>query len=406
MANRVLFGWELGKGNGHLRPFLPLLRALEGRGWEVAVAQHNTAVAASELLAAGWPVFQAPVCMNEFSGIAPDPANHTEIYLGAGFAHAETLTGLVGGWRALFRAFEPDLVIGNFAPSLMLAAHASGIPAIRIGSGFSTPPHEGRPPLIRPWSPGLDARLERAETHALRTANAVIRALGRPPIASLASALDGGATLLTTLPEVDPFHPRATAHEYVGPLPLTRLGGQEGGPPEVFASLLMEQPHAEAALQALAACGLRVWAYVPDSTPDWCARISTGGMLVSSRPFDMQTALSSCRAVVTYGGQSVLVSSLLAGRPLLILPDNAERCLVAAKVCALGAGIAVGTAERPARVAVALKRILQEAAFTEAARKFEERQPADDGSRALARVVAACEAAVKTSPVPLKVVRS
>ena len=106
MAKRVLFGWELGKGNGHLRPFLPLLHALADEGWEVGIAQHNTAVASRELAAAGWPVFQSPVCMNEFSGISPDPANHVEIYLGAGFAHAETLLGLVNAWRALFRTFQ------------------------------------------------------------------------------------------------------------------------------------------------------------------------------------------------------------------------------------------------------------------------------------------------------------
>lgn len=406
MAKRVLFGWELGKGNGHLRPFLPLLRALAGEGWEVGVAQHNTAVASRELAATGWPVFQSPVCMNEFSGIAPDPANHVEIYLGAGFAHAETLLGLVNAWRALFRAFQPDFVIGNYAPSLMLAAHASGIPAIRIGSGFSTPPHEGRAPLLRPWSPGIDARLERADAQALRTANAVLREFGRPPVPSLAAALDGAATLLATVPEIDPFHPRASAHEYIGPMPSPRQPAEEADPPEIFASLLMEQPHAEAALKALAACGRRVWAYVPDATPDWCARISSATLRVSDRPFDVPSALSQARLVACYGGHNLVLTSLLAGRPLLLLPGTADQRLVAEKVVALGAGIAVGRGEKPVRVAAALNRLLQEAAFTEAARRFQESQPADVGSRALARAVAACQAAASPSPVSLKVVRS
>jgi len=406
MAKRVLFGWELGKGNGHLRPFLPLFRALADEGWEVGIAQHNTAVASRELAAAGWPVFQSPVCMNEFSGISPDPANHVEIYLGAGFAHADTLLGLVNGWRALFRTFHPDLVIGNYAPSLMLAAHASGIPAIRIGSGFSTPPHEGRAPLIRPWSPGIDARLDRADAQALRTANAVLREFGLPVVPSLATVLDGGTTLLTTLPELDPFHPRASAHEYIGPLPTSRASGEEGEPPEIFASLLMEQPHAEAALRALSASGRRTWAYVPDATPDWCARISTAALRVSDRPFDVSTALAHCRVIVCYGGHNLVLTALLAGRPVLLLPGTAEQRLVAGRVTALGAGIAVGREEKPARVAAALKQLLQEAAFIEAARRFQESQPADVGSRALARVVAACQAAASPSPVSLKVVRS
>lgn len=406
MAKRVLFGWELGEGNGHLRPYLSLLRELSGRGWEVGVAQRNTAVAANELAATGWPVFQSPVCQNEFSGISASPANHTEICLAAGFAHAETLQGLVGAWRALFRVFQPDLVIGNFSPVLMLASHASGVPALRLGTGFSCPPLAGRPPLIQPWAPGIDERLDRAETHALRTANGVMRALGLPPLADLGAALEGRGTLLATIPAIDPFPGRPATHDYVGPMPISRLPVPEGPLPEVFASLRMDHPHAEAALQALRGCGRRAWAYVPDATPAWCARISTPDMLVSPQPFDLPTALGACRAVVTYGGQNLVLASLLAGRPLLLLPGSGEQQLHAMKVIGLGAGLAVAREERPARVAAALKRILEEAAFTEAARRIEADQPPDVGSRALARAVAACEAAVMPSAVPLKVVRS
>lgn len=406
MAKRVLFGWELGEGNGHLRPYLSLLRELASRGWDVGVAQRNTAVAATELAATGWPVFQAPVCQNEFSGISASPANHTEICLAAGFAHAETLLGLVSAWRALFRSFEPDLVIGNFSPVLMLASHAAGVPALRLGTGYNSPPLAGRPPLIQPWTPGLDERLDRAEAHALKTANGVMRALGLPPLAELGAALEGRGTLLATIPAIDPFSSRPASHEYIGPLPASRLPAVDGALPEVFASLRMDHPHAEAALQALRGCGRRAWAYVPDATPAWCARISTPDLLVSPQPFDLPTALGACRAVVTYGGHSLVLAALLAGRPLLLLPGSGEQRLTAMKVTELGAGLAAGRDERPARVATALKRILEEAAFTEAARRIEAGQPPDVGSRALARAVAACEAAVMPSPVPLKVVRS
>ncbi len=406
MANRVLFGWELGEGNGHLRPYLSLLHELAGRGWEVGVAQRNTAVAANELAATGWPVFQSPVCQNEFSGISSTPANFTEACLAAGFAHAESLLGLVGGWRALFRAYRPDLVVANFAPSLMLASHASGVPALRIGTGFNCPPHGSRPPLIQAWSPGLDERLERAETHALKSANSVMRALGLPALTGLEAALEGSGTLLATIPAIDPFAARPVTHEYIGPLPASRLASTQGDPPEIFASLRMDHPHVEAALQSLRTSGLRVWAYVPDATPAWCARISTGDMQVSSQPFDLPTALGTCRAVVTYGGHSVVLAALVAGRPLLLLPGTGEQELTAMKVTSLGAGIAVGRDERPARVAAGLKRILQEAAFTEAARRIETDQSPDVGSRALARAVEACEATVMPSAVSLKVVRS
>ena len=224
-------------------------------------------------------------------------------------------------------------------------------------------------------------------------------------LAELGAALEGRGTLLATIPAIDPFPGRPGTHEYIGPMPASRLPAVEGALPEVFASLRMDHPHTEAALQALRGCGRRVWAYVPDSTPAWCARISTPDLLVSPQPFDLPTALGACRAVVTYGGHSLVLAALLAGRPLLLLPGSGEQQLTAMKVTELGAGLAAGRDERPARVATALKRILEEAAFTEAARRIEADQPPDVGSRALARAVAACEAAVMPSAVPLKVVR-
>jgi UDP:flavonoid glycosyltransferase YjiC (YdhE family) len=390
MTRRVLFGWELGEGNGHLRPYLSLLRALSSEGWEVAVAQRNTSVAAGELASTGWPVFQSPVCLNEFSGISSQPASHTEIFLGFGFAHPETLVGLVSGWRAIFKAFGPDLIIGNYAPSLMLAAHASAIPAIRLGTGFNCPPHDPRTPLILPWSAGMDERIERAEALASRTANTALRAFDVAPLGSLSAALEGSATLLASVPALDPFAPRPASHEHLGPMPVPRLPAV-GAPPEIFASLRMDHPQAEPVLQALLSSGCRAWAYVPDATTSWCARISNDKVCVSNEPFDVTTALSGARAVVSYGGHSLSLSSLLAGCPHLMLPIEAEQAGTAMRVARLGAGIVVGREDRRSKIAASLSRILAEPAYRTAAQTAAAAHQQFSSAAAIARAMAVCE---------------
>lgn len=394
---RALFGWEIGEGNGHLRPYLSLLQGLAGRGWEVAVAQRNTSVAAGELAGLGIPVFQAPVCMNQFSGIASEPASHAEIYLGYGFAHAETLTGLVGGWRAILAAWRPDLVVANYAPAFLLAAHSLGIPAVRLGTGFDCPPHGTRTaPLVAP-EPGIDQRLDRAEDLALRSANAALRAFGAGPVPSLGAFLEGDSTLLATIPALDPFRALRQGEQYLGPLPVAASPVEDGKPPELFASLRRDHPHAAKLMDALAGAKRRTWLYLPDATEAQCVTASTDSLRVSRRPFNLVAALSSRPAVVSYGGHSLGISALLAGCPQLLLPVHGEQRYTARLLADIGVGVCVGREEPRSRVAAGLARVLDDEKIAESARSESDALRPYLPERALEKALDACCLAAATS---------
>lgn len=404
MKRRALFCWEIGEGSGHVAPYLSFLAALSQDGWEVALALRNTS-AADAAARARWPVFQAPVCLNEFTGIASTPANHTELYLGFGFAHAGTLAGLAQGWRALFDAWRPDLVVANNAPVALLAAHGRRLPAVRLGTGFECPPGGARPPLLVPWHAEMEPRLERAEALALRNANAALREMGAPAVESLSPVLHEVPTLLATLPAFDDFPNREGRHEYLGLLP----DGQEGrvrpaGPVEIFAYLRVGHARTADALSAIARSGLRAFACLPDATQGQCASLSTPRFEVRREPADLAAILPGVRAVVSYAGHALTLASLLAGKPLLLLPDHAEQRRTAERVATLGAGLAVATDGRPAKVAAGLRKILEDAAFTQAALRFANDPSAVGDGRALARAVTACAAAAGMPAVQLKVV--
>ncbi|NJD86713.1 MAG: glycosyltransferase family 1 protein [Betaproteobacteria bacterium] len=387
---RVLFGWEIGENNGHLRPYLSLLEGLAGQGWEVAVAQRNTSVAAGELARLGFPVFQAPVCMNQFSGIASEPASHAEIYLGFGFAHAETLTGLVGGWRAILSTWRPDLVIANYAPAFLLAAHSAAIPAVRLGTGFDCPPHRPRAPGLVPLTKAIDDRLERAEDLALRNANAALRAFGVEPVPHLGAVLEGSATLLATIPVLDPFRALRQEEQYVGPLPAAASAAAPGKPPEVFASLRRDHPHAPKLIDALSGSRRRTWLYLPDATEAQCVTTSSDTLRVSREPFSLAAALSSRPAVVSYGGHSLGVSALLAGCPQLLLPVNGEQHSTAKLLADIGVGVCVGREEPRSRVATGLARVLDDEKIAESARSEAEALRPFRPEQALGNAIDAC----------------
>lgn len=405
MRRRALFCWEIGEASGHVAPYLSLFSALAAEGWEVALALRNTS-AADAAARARWPVFQAPVCLNEFTGIASVPANHTELYLGFGFAHPETLAGLTQGWRALFDAWRPDLVIANNAPVALLAAHGRRVPAIRLGTGFECPPGGARPALLVPWHAEIEPRLERAEALALRNANAALREMGSPAVDSLSPLLHEVPTLLATLPAFDDFSNRTGRHEYLGLLPDEQEGRvRPGQPVEIFAYLRVQHARTADALAAIARSGRRAFACLPDATQGQCASLSTPQFEVRREPADLPAALPGVGAVVSYASHALTLASLLAGKPLLLLPDHAEQRRTAARVVELGAGLAVASDARPARVAAGLRRILEEAAFARAAERFANDHSDGGGGRALARAVAACGATADLPAIQLKVVR-
>jgi len=404
VERRVLFCWEVGENRGHVQPYLALLAALADRGWQVALALRNTSVV-DAAVRARWPVFQAPVCVNEFTGIAPDPANHTEIYLGFGFAHAGTLAGLVAGWRAIFEHWRPGLVLANYSPTALLAAHASGVPAVRIGTGFECPPAGTRPPLLQPWTPEIEARLERAESLALANARAVLRECGKAPCESLSAVLHEVPTLLATVPELDDFPNRAGMPEYLGSLSAMSGGGADpAGDWDIFAYLRVVHSRTAEALAAIAATGRRAYVYLPDATDAQCAAWTNANMRVSREAADLRRLLPRVRAVICYASHGMALDSLLAGKPLLLLPTHSEQQRTADRVAGLGAGVAIGVRAGAGKVAAGLRRVLEDSAMQAAARRFADRHSIEAGTGAIDRVVAACETVLLPSTPRLKVV--
>jgi hypothetical protein len=353
-----------------------------------------------------WPVFQAPICVNEFTGIASTPANHTEIYLGLGYAHQETLAGLLAGWRAIIDSWRPSLILANYAPTAQLAAHASGIASVRIGTGFECPPPGSPPPLLQAWSPGIEARLERAETLAMRNANATLRESGAVPFQSLSSVLHEVPTLLATVREFDEFPGRAGPHEYLGSLSCATTGGVDPERDfELLAYLRMVHPRTAEAMSAIAASGRPAFVYMPDATDAQCAAWTNANLLVSREPADLSRLLPRVRAVVCYASHAMALDSLLAGKPLLLLPTQLEQQRTAGRVAALGAGVVIDMHDRKGKVAAGLRRVLEDTAMREAARAFASRQVADGEVSAMDRAAAVCRGAVFQSTKRMKVVQ-
>jgi UDP:flavonoid glycosyltransferase YjiC (YdhE family) len=98
-------------------------------------------------------------------------------------------------------------------------------------------------------------------------------------------------------------------------------------------------------------------------------------------PVDLAQALPECEVVVCHAGESTVSQALLAGRPLLMMPQSAESFLTARRVREMGAGINIGELARPLDWPASVRSLLSDERYRQAAQAFAQRHADFDARR-------------------------
>jgi UDP:flavonoid glycosyltransferase YjiC (YdhE family) len=80
--------------------------------------------------------------------------------------------------------------------------------------------------------------------------------------------------------------------------------------------------------------------------------------------------LPECSAVVTHAGHGSVLKALAAGVPLVCMPLGRDQKDNTIRVLRLGAGVRVAKRAHPARIAAAVRDVLDQPAYANAARRF------------------------------------
>lgn len=402
---RIVFAWELGSNFGHLARLLPVARTLRARGHAIDFAIRELPRGQTVLAPHGFAMLQAPL----WTGRAPAGAaapNYAGVLQRCGYHSVPALSSLVAGWRRLFDLLAPELVILDHAPTASLAALIEGIPTARVGSGWAAPPDQAPLPSLQPWR-AVDPRITgRAEAQVLAVVNAVLRGAGRPALPRVSRIFQPAAEFLTTFAELDHYGARPGARYYgstqeaVSATPPDWPAAPAGGDAaRVFGFVDAAYAGLDALFGDLARLGLPALLYVRDLAAARARAASAGGLRVVAAPVDMAAALAAAAVVVCHASHGTLAAALLAGRPLLMLPRQAEQRLLGERVTALGAGLLAGaTRARAPDHAAALSRILETPSFAAAARGFAARHAGHDVAAAAAAIADGCEAVLARQP--------
>jgi UDP:flavonoid glycosyltransferase YjiC (YdhE family) len=393
----VAFAWELGANLGHLSRLLGPAIELRRQGYDVVFVVCDTLVASRLLSAHDFPFLQAPTVPRSVWRERRATLNYSSLLAAYGYANTGLLRALLQAWMHLWRQIEPDVVVIDHSPTALLAVRALAIPAVQLGTGFFVPPASDPLPSLQPWRPVPAAELVKADAEVLQPINSVLQSFAFPGLQRMADLFADPAALLTTFAELDHYGARGGV-TYVGPLAAaTRyppIRWSDRRERRIFAYLRPSMTGIDAVLNVLQSHRGQVICVLPDAPAAMRVRLVQSGVEVHAAPVDMRSALDGCDLVITYGGAATVVQSLLAGVPLLVMPQELEQRLTGRRVTLLGAGI-LAAEENPQGLQRSVEQLLDEPSFAAAARQFSSRHADFDNAAASNHVASVIAAAAR-----------
>lgn len=338
--------WEHGRNLGHVARLTAVAQQFEQAGaeivWALPAGRAASLASASQAQAV---VRTSPQIESRNAHRCEAPHSFADILVALGFADRERLRSAVIEWIKLFEAERIDRVVLDYAPSAQLAALVAGVPACQITNGFDAPPPDCPLFDIGVRGPMLEQR-NRERLDALdRSFAAAGRAFGLSRQLSLARWLAYPRRWYDCIAETDPYGPRDDG-VYVGPIgrPPERVRiawPTVPGPSKKVFMYLRFGEQVETVLGALPKDEVQVlcaWPGVADAEAEKHRREN---VTIVGDPVDLDSVLPQADWVVNYGSTTFVCQALLVGKPQLMLPTDAEKWLVARRVHAQAAGVAL-----------------------------------------------------------------
>jgi UDP:flavonoid glycosyltransferase YjiC (YdhE family) len=330
------------------------------------------------------------------------------------------ITGPSARYAADVRAVAAEGSYDAAVVDFVLMGAMAGTESLGIPTAASMPnpyvrPTPGEPPFGLGLAPAtgpvtrlrdqlLPRVLNRVWDLGRKDLNATRRDLGLPPLAHVWDQLDRVDRVLVFTAESFDFPPgrRPDNVRYVGPvLDDPAWTGQvqlpEGDEPLVLVATSTGRTRGSERLLAYvveALAGLPVRALVTTGPAVAAPPAPRAGVrVVASAPHAQ--ALPHADVVVSHGGHGTVIKALAAGRPCLVMPLGRDQPDNAARVVAHHAGLALSRSAKPERIATAVRRLLEDGSYAEAAAGLGRRIRAETDER---RIVEAVESLVPAVP--------
>ena len=335
------------RGEGHMRPLLPIADAFRDQGHDVLIATPESTTGL--VLDAGheaWALPQAPAAVSDAvfaraQAAGPDEANRIVVgELFAGVHARAALPGVVGA----VAEWQPNVLMHEtceFAAALV--AEQAALPSVRVAVHMAS-------------LEAYIARFAASDVDALRVMLGLEpdphgeRLLAGPSVTLTPPALDGGVT----------------AGHYREPITALEIPPGAGDPrPLVYVSYGTVAPQGDAypgiyrdAIEQLSALDVRVLLNTGRRDPAELGKLPAG---VHVRPWVREAqVLPHVSVMVSHAGAGSVRTALTAGVPMALAPRFGDQPLNARAVQEAGAGLVV---DGPGRIGETVKALLTDPAY-------------------------------------------
>jgi len=183
----------------------------------------------------------------------------------------------------------------------------------------------------------------------------------------------GTGKILSTFAELDHYGIR-DGEIYAGPIFSSATGQQmawsELDKPHIFAYLRPSVPGFELLLKALSKQSAEVIVVAPGIRRAQAEAVVSASFRVLGQPVLLDSLLELADLVVSTGGTGTVSQCLLAGVPLLLVPQNVEQYLMSQCIEALGAGLTAKQKRQEEDFAGLLESLLHYPCYRKAADVF------------------------------------
>ena len=300
---------------------------------------------------------------------------------------------------------RPDAVAASFTLlGSLMAAEVRRVPCAALVPNVVSLPAEGMPPFGTGFPPprgrfgrardrALNAFVDHLWNRGLPELNRTRASLGLAPLARLLEQYERPERVLALTGAAFDFPAALPANvRYVGPQlddpgwaePWAPPNGEDNRPFVLVAMSTTFMDHVDQLQRAVDALGaLPVRGLVttgPVVDPEQLEAPS-GVTVVRSAPH--RDVLAHADALVTHGGHGTVIKGLVAGVPIVCMPTGRVQPDNAARLVHRGAGVKVSKNASPARVAAAVRQVIEDPSYRRCAARLGEQLRAEAESGAV-----------------------
>ncbi len=352
---RIMVGYELGGGFGHVNRLMGVVRGLEKRGHQVEFFMRNIREASVLMAAENRRLLPVPDMLMRLQH-QPKGARmgaYSDIMGHAGFYTPEMLYTAAMSWQTLLDHAKPDLIVCDHSPVCCLVAWGR-VPVVQVADGFTMPPVEADNfPLFSPKHSYMVP-----PERLLKNMQEVQKRRGAWVPDCVTEPFRTAGRLVCTLPELDPYR-RLRKDRVLGPaegllepMPLPEK-------PHFFAYLNLEHKETKPILRALRAMDLPGEVVCRGMDEAVMRSLRRPGLTPHARPQPIREVMARASVVIHHGGNGTCCAALSAGRLQVTAPTHTEARMNGNAVQALGCGKVISGKEIEQAVAPALEALLE-----------------------------------------------